>query len=135
MNKKFLLIVALFLICLFASAQNISYQAVAKSLRNMQTQNYDKAVATDIKIVRKGNSSVSVGNTSYSVVTVDKDMTSNSVTTKQYTVNDSNGNEYVIIFTDDPTAAINLMKHYVVIFNTSHPYDWTYYFCSEPKDE
>jgi len=133
-NMKKIVFILLFAFVTIASmAQDIEYQTVAKSVRNMQTQQYGPAISSNAKIVRHGNSSVNIGGKLYNVISVDEDIRTDSLVSTQFTASDEAGKEYIVKFLHDSWAKVELMKNFVVIFETAHPYDWTYYFCTEPK--
>lgn len=117
-----------------AKAQNWQYNAVAKAERNMQTGEYQQATPQDLKIVRTANQSVLIGNKKYTVVRIDESIRTDSLESTQFTTNDPAGNEFVIKFEHDPWEKTELLKWRVILMNTAHPYDWTYYFCRKPLE-
>lgn len=132
--KKLLMGVLAVMAMTTAQAQNWQYNTVAKAQRNMQTGEYQQAVPQDIKIVRTANQSVLIGNKKYTVVRVDESIHTDSLESTQFTANDPEGAEYVIKFQHDPWEKTELMKWRIIVMNTAHPYDWTYYFCRKPLE-
>lgn len=126
--KKVLFVLLLAVSALNGYCQDVVYHTVAKAPRNMQTEEYGKATPTDVRIVRHGNSSIEIGAEKYNVVSVDKKVNTDSVVSVQYTTCNASGEEYVIKFESDRTAAVALMRDFIVVFATAHPFDWMYYF-------
>lgn len=119
---------------LSAMAQKVTYQAIARCARDMKTQDYGRVQVSDVKIVKDGNSAVWLGTDKYSVVTVDRNVQTDSIQSVQFTALDSLGHEFVIIFNHDMYNAVPLMRHQVILFDANKPYDWTYYFAKEPEN-
>lgn len=119
---------------LSAVAQKVSYQTIARCARDMKTQDYGRVQVSDIRIVKDGNSAVWLGADKYSVVTVDRNIQTDSIQSVQYTTLDSLGQEFVVIFNHDIYNSVPLMRYQVILFDANKPYDWTYYFAKEPEN-
>lgn len=133
MKKSIILLMALLLTPLVMSAQKMEYHAIATCLRNMKTLDYGKVSAADLKIEKNGNSALRINGKNYRVLTIDRDIQTDSIQSVQYTVNDDSGREYVVKFNHDIYNKVDLMKYQMIIFDANHPYDWTYYFTNKPK--
>lgn len=134
MAKKIVFTFVLVMVSLCSIAQKLQYQVIAKAPRNMQTQLYGQAVTANMDIFRDGNTSVKIGTKVYNVVTVDKDVHTDTLVSVQFTTNDETGTEYIIKIEENPQEKVELMRNCVIVFASTHPYDWTYYFCSKPQD-
>lgn len=130
--KKVTLILIMALLSIAIRAQSITYQAVATCSRDMKTQEFSKPHASQTKITLQGKSAVTIDNKEYSVITVDRETRTDSAQSLQLTVGNG-GSEYVIKITHDVNNKVELMRYQVIIFNTAHPYDWVYYFCTKPE--
>lgn len=134
--KRIILSFMLVFLAMGAMAQTVQYNAVAKAAADMQsgTAHYGKVTKVNVLITRSGNSSIKIGDTTYSVLTRDEVVDTDTLKSWQYTVGDTSGKEYVIKFIHNPAEKTQLMRFQIIIFNTAHPYYWTYYFCEEPKN-
>lgn len=113
-------------------AQRIVYKTIATSIRDMQTERFGRVQPVNIQIVREGNAAVSIGETSYKVVRVDRKSETDSLLAVQYTVMDNNGKEFVVKFAHEPKNKVELMRYQVMVMDTAAPYTWTYYFTNPP---
>ena len=133
MKKKMILMLIMVLTPFLLSAQKMEYDVIATVQRDMKTLDYGKVSPVEMKIVKSGNSSVSISDKLYQVITVDRNIQEDSIQSVQYTVSDSAGQEYVIKINHDIYNKVDLMKYQVIFFEASHPYDWTYYFTKQPR--
>ncbi len=134
--KKLLLSVALVIATtLTISAQSMRYDVLATSQRNMQTEQFGKAEVVDFKIKYEPKFFVTIATDTFKIVSEKDELPNDSdgFRHREITATDNKGNEYIIVFDEDPAATTELMRHFVIKFNTSNPYDWTYYFTEAPK--
>lgn len=133
MEKKVLFIALLMLMSMQLMAQRVEYRSVANCHRDMQTQDYGKLTTDTATIVRQGKTAVTISGRRYGVVTVDRELRTDSVESIQFTALDSEGKEYVIKFNHDVYNPTKLLQYQVIVFATAEPFDWKYYFCTAPK--
>nr|MBP7472490.1 hypothetical protein [Prevotella sp.] len=131
--KRVILLFVLVFTTIYCSAQKQQYQVMANASRNMQTQQFGSVTKSDMKILRNGNLSVTIGNTIYTIVKVNENIQTDSLSSVQFTAKNDTGEEFIIKLLDDPWAKAALMKNLVIVFATANPYDWTYYFCGKPE--
>lgn len=120
-----------------ASSQSMRYDVLATAQRNMQTEKFGKAEISDLKIKYEPKYFVTIGTDTFKIVGEKDELANDSAgfRHREITATDSKGAEYIIVFDTDPAAATELMRHFVIKFNTSSPYDWTYYFTEAPKEQ
>lgn len=133
--RRFFLIILLSVLVAAGYSQDMRYNVVARCSRDMRIQVYGDLRVSDIEIGRHGDKWVNVGDTTYTVMSVDKTVDTDSIKSVQYTIRDVSGREFVIVFTYDKYNKVDLMRYQVILFNTGRPYDWTYNFTEEPKEE
>lgn len=115
------------------SAQVEVWKAIAQAPRDMQTEKFGKAMPQNIQIIRDGNRQVLIDTTRYEVTQVNRDVKTDSLSSVEFTATDWRGKEFIIKFNRDLYADSPLMHYCVIAFAANTPYDWTYYFCEEPK--
>lgn len=120
-----------------ASSQSMRYDVLATAQRNMQTEKFGKAEISDLKIKYEPKYFVTIGTDTFKIVGEKDELANDSAgfRHREITATDSKGAEYIIVFDTDPAATTELMRHFVIKFNTSSPYDWTYYFTEAPKEQ
>lgn len=122
---------SLWLAVLSLQAQVEVWNVIAKAPRDMQTEKYGKAEPLDLQIIRDGNRQVLVDTARYVVTEVNRSIDTDSIHSVEFTTQDWRGDEYIIKFNHDLYAESPLMRHCVIFFAATKPYDWTYYFCKE----
>lgn len=123
----------LFLLPLSLVAQVEVWSTMARAPRDMQTSKYGKAEPLEIQIIRDGNRQILVDTAHYVVTETDRQIDGDSVRSTEFTATDWHGDEYIIKFNRDLYAESPLMRFCVIMFAAAKPYEWTYYFCKEPK--
>lgn len=120
-----------------ANAQSMKYDVLATAPRNMQTEQFGKAEISDLKIKYEPKYFVTIGTDTFKIVSEKDELANDSAgfRHREITATDSKGGEYIIVFDTDPAATTELMRHFVIKFSTSNPYDWTYYFTEAPKEQ
>lgn len=117
-------------------AQKQLYQVVAQAPRtmNLKGEPFGKATLSSIKIIKQGDSRITIGDSIYSVVSIDSRENNDSITSVQYTVQSPAGDQCIVKFIDDNYPQTELMRHTVIFLYMALPYDWTYYFTEKPRD-
>lgn len=135
--KRIILMFAMAVSVMAASAQSMKYDVLATAQRNMQTEQFGKAEISDLKIKYEPKYFVTIGADTFKIVSEKDELANDSAgfRHREITATDSKGAEYIIVFDTDPAATTELMRHFVIKFNTSSPYDWTYYFTEAPKEQ
>lgn len=127
MRKIYTLMICL-LLSVAAQAQRIVFDVVAKVPYDPRTQQYGKMEPREMKIIKQGDETIYIGADRYDVVEVDERKNDSAVQYVQYTAVDAAGAEWTIKVCHDSTVEHEVMRDYVLLFNNSHIYDWTYYF-------
>jgi hypothetical protein len=131
--KKFLLIFLCNMTALMAQAQIEIWSTIAKAPRDMQTTDYGKAEPLTLDIIKDGSRQVLVDTARYVVESIDREINTDSIKSTELSATDWKGDEYVFKFNRDLYAESPLMRFCVIMFAANNPYQWTYFFCKEPK--
>lgn len=117
-----------------AQAQDVVYNVIARVPFDARTQQYGKMEPKDMRIIKRGDETVYIGAEKYDVVEVVDRKDSVNTRYVQYTAIDANDTEVTIKVCHDGTAEHAAMRDYVLIFDNTHIYDWTYYFVELVKE-
>lgn len=132
--RKMIIMAVLMVFSMTAMAQKISYEVLAKSVKDKKTEQFGKAEPlNDFQIVCDGKT-IFVNKKKYTVNKTYPVSTKDGVTGEQFDCTDSSGNEYIIKFESEPGASATLMQNRVIFVEVSKIYDyWTYYYTLAPE--
>ena len=131
--RKFILTLFCAMAMLLAQAQIEIWSSIAKAPRDMKTTDYGKAEPLTLDIIKDGSRQVLVDTARYVVERIDQEISTDSIKSTELSATDWKGDEYVFKFNRDLYAESPLMRYCVIMFSANNPYQWTYYFCKEPK--
>lgn len=134
MRKKIALVLLCLVIGVAAQAQRVVYNVIAQVPFDARTQQYGKMVPKDMRIIKRGDETIYIGAEKYDVVEVVDRKDDINTRYVQYTAIDANDTEVTIKVCHDGTAEHAAMRDYVLIFDNTHIYDWTYYFVELGKE-
>lgn len=128
MKRKFYTLVLCLLLSVTVQAQRIVFEVIAKVPYDPRSQQYGKMEPREMKIIKKGDDAIYIGADKYDVVEVDERKNDGDVQYVQYTAVDAAGAEWTIKVCHGGTVEHEVMRNYVLLFNNTQIYDWTYYF-------
>ncbi len=128
MERKFYTLVLCLLLSVTVQAQRIVFDVIAKVPYDPRTQQYGKMEPLQMKIVKSGDNAIYIGADKYDVLQIEESKNDSAIQYVQYTALDAAGAEFTIKVCHDGTVKHQVMSNYVLIFDNSHIYDWTYYF-------